>query len=386
MKKILYIIPRFHPFKGGAEKNIEELAVRIAENGFKVEVLTTNVKFKDEKLLKEENYKGLKIIRLWVLNKLLNLGFWPELLPRIIFNKYDFIHSSGFGFVWVEICLILYKIFNPKVNIINTPHGPFLATNNSSLFRKTIKSIFDTIYSFILPKIYNKVIAVVPNQKKWLGKIYKFKPEQIHFVPNGINSDYIEKNKPEIKSTDTIVITYVNRIEKYKGIQDILYAISKLKNEYRNETLNIKFKILGRSRKGDYKETLVSIINKNKINEFVEFIDSPTDELRDYILKNESQINILPSEWEATGIVLIEAMAKGNVIITTKQNEACDILINDTSGFLYNFGDVDELTKILDKLIKNYPLRKKIIVNNLKYSKNFTWESAFNKYIKLFSF
>src|SRR5689334_14521066 len=131
--KIAYITPRFHPFKGGAEQNLLALASRVAKLGFDSTVLTTNAKFNNEKLQKEEFYKGLSIIRHCAPTESLYAGFYPQLLPHLLMYKYDIIHSSGIGFFWREFCLILKKLTTGRqTRFIVTPHGPFLAATSST--------------------------------------------------------------------------------------------------------------------------------------------------------------------------------------------------------------------------------------------------------------
>lgn len=374
--KILYIVPRFYPFKAGAETNIEAMAERLVKEGNDITVFTTNVKFRNDKLPWNEEYKGIKIRRFWAINEALYAGFYPRLLPAILNNQFDIIHVSGFGFMWVEFCLIIKKIVSRKTKFINTPHGPFMAFADSGI-RKYIKTSYTQILKVILPFIYDRVISVVPSQKEWMTKEYRIKEDAIVMIPNGIDEKYIEKILPKFDPNEKIVITYLNRMEWYKGIHDVLYAMSKLK---KSELEKIEFWIMGRE--GGYTKKLQEIIKDKNLESFTKFIFAPTDEERDQAYL-KSQIHILPSKWEATGIVLIEAMAKGNVIITTNQNQGKDILINEKSGYSYDFGDVDKLTSILSELINDSKKREEMINNNHEFVKKFTWESVFPNYSKM---
>jgi glycosyltransferase involved in cell wall biosynthesis len=375
MKKlsIVYIIPRFHPFRGGAEQNIEAFAVRMAEKGHDVTVFTTNVRFRSEKLPWVENYKNITIRRFWAPNEWLYAGFYPGLLFALIRKKSDLIHVSGFGFIWVEICLVIKKLLDRKTIIINTPHGPFMATAKNGI-KFIIKKIYTKILKLILPFLYTKVIAVVPKQTEWINNEYNIPIDRITVVPNGISEDYLVKKAPVHDKDEKVVITYLNRMEKYKGIQDVLYAMTLLDKKVLDRC---EFWIMGRE--GSYTKKLRSIVTENGLEDYVRFIFTPTDEERDNAFL-KSQINILPSQWEATGIVLLEAMAKGNVIVTTNQNQGVDLLINKKSGFAYDYGDRKKLAGILSVLIKDYETRREIIEHNVSFAKNFTWESIFPKY------
>lgn len=381
--KIAYVIPRFHPFKGGAENNIYSMAIRMAENGHEVTVITTNVKFRNENLPKEEIYNGIKIVRLNAWNNALYLGFYPGLLPYLLRNRFDVVHSSGFGFMWREFCLVLKRIFSRKTKMINTPHGPFMAGDeNLSGSKKYIKTSYTWILKIINPFLYDLVIAVNPKQHEWMTNEYKIKKEKIVIIPNGIDQKYIEEDIVEHKKDDKLVITYLNRHEWYKGIQTVVQAMYKILESKPNYLPKdgIQFFIMGRS--GNYTPKLTEMVQRLGLQEYIKFIFSPTDEERDRIFADESQINILPSNWEATGIALIEAMAKGNVIITTYQNECWDLLIREgENGFVFNFNDVDKLAEILETLIKDHNLRESMRRKNLEEAHNYTWEAIFPEYL-----
>lgn len=378
---IVYITPLFHPFKGGAEGNLYAMASRMAKEGHDVTVLTARFKYRNQSLLSEEIIDGIKIKRLWsIIQRPYYLCFTPSLLWTLLRMKVDMIHVSGFGFIWYEFCLLLKRLFARKTIFINTPHGPFMAaTATEGGIRGFSKKIYTKFLSLFIPRLYNGVIAVLDKQKEWMVKDYHIKEEKIYVIPNGINYDYIEREIPVFSPEDKVIITYLNRMEWYKGVQDVLAAIINLK---RARTVpEFEFWIMGRP--GPYTETLKKIIADNELEPYTRMIFSPSDEERDRIFLEDSQINILPSKWEATGIALIEAMAKGNVIITTNQNEAVNLLIKPETGFSYNFGDIDALTEILKTILKDFALRQKMIAYNLEYARLFTWEAYFPKYLEM---
>lgn len=380
--KIAYIIPRFFPFKGGAEENIHAVSTRTALEGHDVTVLTTNVKFRNENLLKEEIVDGVRVIRHWALSKALYAGFYPALFFHLLRNRYDIIHTSGIGFFWREFCLILTKLRFPKTKFITTPHGPFMALGDTKGFRGFARAFGTWILKGYLNWLYDRVVAVNPKQHVWLTQLYNFNEDKIVVIPNGINEDYIEKRLIEHTPEEKVVITYMNRMEWYKGIQDVIRALDKLIDKRSKIEDNFVFYVMGKA--GSYTEKLKELVEKLELENYVKFIFHPSDDERDRIFYEESQINILPSKWEATGITLIEAMAKGNIIITTTGNEASDILIEEgVNGFIYEFGDVEALKGILKNLLTNYELRQEMRKKNLELARKFTWDAVLPRYIEL---
>lgn len=385
--KIAYIIPRFYPFKGGAEQNIYALASRMAGEGHDVTVVTTDVKYRNEKLPKEEMIDGMKIVRHHALSESLYAGFYPELLTYLLSNKFDVIHVSGIGFVWREFCLIIKKIFSRKTKFIVTPQGQFMALNDKVGLRGFVKKFYTGVLRIFINWLFNIVIQVNPKQKAWMMEEYGIKSGKIRLIPNGIDQSYLESNIIEHEKGEKVTITYMNRMEFYKGIQDVIQALHIIKTEpkYKRKAASLppfEFFIMGRA--GNFTPKLKEQIERLKMEDCVEFVFAPTDEERDEIFYKQSQINILPSKWEATGITLIESMAKGNALITTYQNEAAYLLIKEgLNGYVFNFGDEQALAEILFNLLTDHKLLQSMREYNVKFAENFTWESVFPNYITL---
>jgi len=390
--KIAFIIPRFYPFKGGTEINCYSIATRMVELGHDVTVITTDVKYRNEELPRHETIDGIKVVRIHALNKSLYAGFYPGLLKYLFQNKFDLIHSHGIGFIWREFCMILLKLLKRhKTKFIVTLHGPFMALNDSSGIRGFTKKYVTFILRLYLNRLYDGIIQVTPEQYKWMTSEYKFSKEKIHLVPNGINSSMIERKIVPHTPEDRVVITFIGRMEWYKGAQDLITAADSLKRSDRYKKGNkenhvplpdFEVKIMGRA--GNWTEKLKDQIERLKADSFVELIFSPADEERDRVLYEESQISVLPSKWEATGIVLLEAMAKGNAVVSTKQNDALDLIIEEgVTGYSYNFADEDALAGILYKLLTDFELRQSMRRENLNRAKNFTWEGVMPAYLKM---
>lgn len=381
---IVYIIARFHPFKGGAEQHCYQLATRMAEAGHHVTVLTTDASPDGQPLSPAEIHKGVKIIRCHRWNQQLNLGFYPSLLPKLLRTKADVIHSiNGPGFIWAEYCMWAKKILSRRTKFVVTPHGPFMPTPETHsgfkyIVAKLGKLIGKVYFRITWSPLWHRVIQVNPKQHIWLKRDYGISQDKVSLIPNGISKELIVDRKVEIPDTKPIVITFTGRMERYKGIQQVMRALAKILPK---KDLNVKFIVMGRP---VYLPELVELRKQLKLDNIVEFVESPSDQIRDDILLNKSQIHILPSKWEATGIVLIEAMAKGNAIITTTENEGVEMLIEEgRNGFIYDFDDIDRLSEILTALIENTTLRKQMINLNIEKAKKLTWEAIFPKYLDI---
>lgn len=374
--KVSFVIPNFYPFKGGAENNCLNLALQLVKDGHRVTVLTSN----NGSQVSTEDYKGINIQRFRKLNKSYYFGFYPRIIKGIITTEADIIHVHGFGFIWHDLGLILREMLKPKTVIINTPHGPFMALASKSLIRRFSKSVFTSIQRLYLNRIYKQIIAVNPSQKSWI-KNYGIAENKISYIPNGINVEYFDK----IDTTEVVdkfnlnrkhVISFIGRYEKYKGLQDIIAILPKILEEVKS------VKLFAMGVNGSYLPQIKKQIKQLKLEKTVEILENPEDNIIAQVL-TVSKVFILPSEWEAFGISILEAMAKNNAIISTRTEGGEFLIKEEVNGFLYEYGNTTLLNEYLLKLLTDKKALTAICNTNLKKAKQFTWDNIAQDYQNL---
>ena len=361
--KIGFLIEYFYPVRGGAENNCFYLAKELAKK-HEVHVFTSDRK--DGNIFKkEEVIDGIKIHRYknWFRHKYY-LTFTPGFL-NILNYDLDILHVHSLGFLWHDKIVFLKKLFS-RTKIINTPHGPFMTLNNYGFFEDVFRKI-TVFFELFINRLYDIVIQVNPNQWKWMIE-YGISKDKIRYLPNGISESTFDKvnNKSFIdkyKLKNKFVISYLGRIQKYKGLDQVIKILPKLDKK-------IVFLAMGKDA-GDRKR-LVELSKKLKVNDRVIFTGEIVDNEKLSGL-DASEIFIMPSEWEAFGIVILEAMARGNAIISTK-NEGAEFLVKKDNGLLYDFGDLRKLEENINILYKNKKLRDKLKKNNFKKAKEFLWK------------
>jgi glycosyltransferase involved in cell wall biosynthesis len=374
------LLPYFYPQTGGAETNCLALAKGMANLGHQVTVITTNTI--NENYEKSEVYEGIKIIRCRRFNNRYYMGFYPSLFGALLNTKSDIVHVHGFGFIWHDFCLMVKKLLTRHVVFINTPHGPFMANGQYSFRRRIFKNVFTFWQKFYLGFLYDGIIEVNPNQKNWIRN-YGINNKKISYFPNGIYEKYFSA----VDANDVIdlyglgrkqVISFIGRFEQYKGLQDVIAAVKDLSVD--NKTI----KLMAMGNQGNYLTQIQEIITSQQLEKQVEVLVSPDNETIHKIL-SISEIFILPSSWEAFGISILEAMAMGNAIISTRTEGGKYLVKEEENGFLYEFGDVNDLKSLINKLLTNKKLLAKMRDVNIEKAKEFTWEKIIPEYNRYLS-
>ncbi len=377
--KIGYLLPYFHPFKDGTENNCLYLATEMVKLGHEVHVFTSDRR--DDVVLdkKYEIYNGIHIHR----NKVLwRYKYYLELNLEIIKTAFkhkdlDILHIHSFGFMMHDTILILKKLFRHKTAIINTPHGPFMSLDSYPLWQKALKTIF-TKLEYPINKLYDGVIQVNTEQYSWIIRS-GVKRENIHFVPDGIPEERFKKvdNKEFIKKHGLggkFIICNLGRVLEYKGQDKIIQALPGIVREHSN----VLFLQMGKDH--GWTEYCLDLARRLGVEKHVKFLGmvDEDDKLRGL---DAADIFVLSSEWEAFGIVTLEAMARKTAVVVS-DCEGSLFLVKPENGILYRWTDINALKEAIIKLIEDKKLRESMAKVNYKKAIDLTNENIARNYLE----
>ena len=367
--KIGFLIRYFKPGMGGAENNCYYLARELAKDK-KNEVSI----FCSDKKEGEETMDGIKVYRCKeTLNLTYYLAFYPSIVEKLIKTDLDVLHVHGFGFIQNDIAIRKLRYAKTGLKIIGTPHGPFMALKKYNFLFRLLKLIYMPFLRGTL-KRYDKIIQVNPYQHKWMTKEYGIPRKKIVFLPNGVTEQAFEKinaaRKNELAKKygleNQFVISYLGRVQKYKGIDQVISILPELIKI----KPNLCFLVIGKD-VGDAKR-LKDIADSLGVSEKVVFAGEVSEKNKLSLL-DLSEIFVFPSEWEAFGIVVLEAMARGNAVVSTRTEGGLFLVEENKNGFLFDYQNKKELLNNMEKIIENDKLRNNMQSNNIKKVRGFLW-------------
>ncbi len=145
---------------------------------------------------------------------------------------------------------------------------------------------------------------------------------------------------------DELVIGAVGRLDPVKDYTILIKAFGSLANSYKN----IKLVIIGN---GPEEDNLRKCVEHAGIKERVAFLGRK-DNVNE-ILK-AMDIFVLPSLAEGISNTILEAFASGIPVIATNVGGNSELIRDKETGFLFQSGDVEELTSLLRKYIESSKL------------------------------
>jgi glycosyltransferase involved in cell wall biosynthesis len=260
-----------------------------------------------------------------------------------------------------------------KVKIFLVTHAPFVEGDITRSFAaKWIVRFYD---KFIGPKTlskFDKIITISHWEIPYLLKAGA-KKEKLVYIPNGIPDEFFQiknKTKPENK------ILFLGRIAPKKKIETLIESIRDIADK------NVLVEIVGPPEER-YLAFIRSLISEVNVEKRVIF-SKPIYDLNEKIKKLDSaKIFVLPSRVEGMPQSLIEAMARGKIVIGSDSIAIRDLIQDNNNGFLFEFNNPQSLAEKINLALKEKD-NSQIAKNAKKFASQFAWNNVIKKIIDLF--
>ena len=333
--KILQVIPRLG--YGGAETGCYDLAHYLSENGCSSYIVTSG-----GELIKYIDKKKVKLIKLPVQSKnpLLILLNSLILILVILFFNISIVHARSRAPAWS--CLFATKITRRK--FVTTFHGTYNFKNPLKKYYNSVMLKSDLIIAgsnFIFSHINENYSKCLDLNKKFL------------VIFRGINTEYFNPNKIHQSDEKKLIsqwninkekplILLPGRLTSWKGQEMFIEALNLVNKEMPEQPFSAV--ILGSDQgRNVYKKKLLRLVEQYRLNNQVQFFDKC--ELMPLAYKISDIIVSASIEPEAFGRVSVEAQSMEKPIIASNIGGSNETIVNDKTGFLFEAGKPEELSK-----------------------------------------
>lgn len=352
----------------------------------------------------------LKKVEILILVPKINLlggiaGYYSAVRPYLPDNiKYFTRGSRGINNKLIRLLIFVFDLF--RFNGIIFFYNPVTIVINSSIGHEGLKR--DAIFLKLAKRILKKKVIVFfrgwessffrnKETPKWFNNAF-LKSDKIivlakEFKDQLIEAGYLGPIIIETTAFDNRLLAYnpivsrpaaffsilfLARIERDKGIYEALKAVKKLQNVRDNVFLDV-------AGEGSELGNVKSFVESEKINKvfFHGFVRGKT---KAELFKTAS-VFLLPSYHEGMPNSVLEAMAFGLPVLTTKVGGINDFFIEEKMGFFIESHNHESIYMQLLKLIDFPPLCHEIKKYNSEYAmNNFYSDKVANRLIKHFEF
>ena len=267
--------------------------------------------------------------------------------------KIDIIHAHFAYFSGFVGCLIGKFLHKP---VVITTHG-----FDVNLYLKALPE-YQKIYGVNNPHALNtcgrraswalhKCIHIIAVSDELRNRLIGLgiTQEKITTIRNGVDPDLFRPmNQADDRKylglpIEAKIILFVGNLQPRKDPTSLILALNILRSTYKN----ILFLIKGH---GKLLESLKRLVNENQLSCAVRFMGViPYENVP--ILMNACDVFVLPSLYESFGCVLLEALACGKPIVTTKVGAIPEIFLDEQHGRLIESGDPEGLAHAIISVI-----------------------------------
>jgi len=341
--KVLQVIPRLG--YGGSETGCYDLAHYLVENDCSSYIVTSG-----GELLKYVNKKKVKVIRLPVHSKNPILMFFNSLILIfiILFFNISIVHARSRAPAWS--CLLATKVTRRK--FVTTFHGTYNFNGFMKKFYNSVMLRTDLIIAgsnFIFSHINENYSEYLINLKKKFLVIFR-----------GINTDYFNSNIIKQLEENKLIsfwnidknkklILLPGRLTSWKGQEIFIEAINLVNKEIDPETFNVVILGSDQGRK-IYKQKLLRLVEQHRLANQVKFIDNCKNMPVAY--KISDLIVSSSIEPEAFGRISVEVQSMEKPIIASNFGGSRETIINDKTGFLFEAGKPESLSKKIIEVLQ----------------------------------
>lgn len=293
----------------------------------------------------------------------------------------DIVHIHGTGLISYK----LYRAFQKRgVKLMLTVHGLLHVEKTNALKRKfSLKRLYQYVVQSITEfRLLNRAKQIIVDTGYVAEQIRQYHYEHkicrlpnMHIIPQGINEHFLSLKCDR----ESNMILSVGSISRRKGHLLLLQAF----DQVCKQVPNAKLVIAGVLAEQDYYNELQAYIQQspNKANISL-LVNLPQEEL--YELYQQASIFALHSQEESQGIALVEAMAMGLSIVSTKVGGIPYVVEDGKMGLLADYGDVDNFAQYIVTLLNNQNLRYDMSDCAFQEAQRYVWGNIANEVVNLY--
>ena len=395
------LVNKFHYLKGGSEKYYFELGDLLKQHGHEIAFFSMksdkNIKTNEKEYFVDEIdlNNGSKLKAFDVIYSKENKR---KMLQAIEDFKPDIVHISNFQ--RQLSASIIDAIKEKNIPIIFTAHDLQAICPDKTMLDKEKEICEKCIGGHYINCIKNKcvknsilksVLGAIEGEYYRVNEFYTKKidfiitPSEFYrqkLIEDGISGEKIQSmhnfvnlNEYDISREDKGYAFYFGRLSKEKGILNLLEAFRRLEDG-----------MLYIAGEGPERKKIEEIIERDKLQERVKllgFLNS--NKIKEYVAN--ARFIVVPSIWyENCPYSVMETLAIGKPVIGAKIAGIPELVKDEQNGLLYNYNDVDELSRKMSRLYKNVDLTEKLGDNAKKMAqKLYSKEIYYNKVNQIYT-
>jgi glycosyltransferase involved in cell wall biosynthesis len=387
---VVQLCVRFHPAPGGVETHVLEVSKVLKKRGHEVRVFTSDL-YKEvpfEKLgpsQEVEEVGGIPIhrFRAHTLAGEMHYILTPSMIKPVLRSGADVLHAHSYGYFHVNLATLAKKMTGVPFVFTTHFHPEWSMWGGDK--RKMLRKVYDRMIGGNTLAAADIVVCVSTGEAELL-KTLNLDEEKLRIVPNGVDMSNFTP-MPDGKAfrkafgIEEPFILYAGRLASNKGLDHLVRAFSRIHKEKGLEDLRLV--LVGEDM--DMRAGLEKLTDKEGLQDKVTFTGHIKDDDLFRSAYGACEVFALPSDYEAFGIVLLEAMCCQKPCVASRTGGVPDVIDEGRTGLMVDYGDVKGLARALTEVLSDRARAREMgKAGRKRVEERFTWESITTQLEKIY--
>ncbi|MCI4336948.1 MAG: glycosyltransferase family 4 protein [Thermoplasmata archaeon] len=361
--KLAQLSTRYPPGPGGVERHVAEISRRLVARGHPVTAYATDLyqeypwRRLEPSVPREEVVQGVRVRRLpaWTLPGEFHYPFFRGLPRALDADRPDLLHAHTYGTHHAAAARKYGR--SHGVPYVLTAHFHPIWSIHGGWLRHRLRSFYD--HRLAAPIVADAATLIVQtHEEERLIREIGLELPKVATIPPGYTPlpDPTPGDRPFSRSIgiEGPFVLFVGRLASNKGLGALVDAFSSLHRSDPTACLVL----VGED--GGELERVTSRVRQKGLGEWVRTPGFLSDERMLAAAFRESRVFALPSEYEAFGLVLLEAMAQGTPVVASRVGGIPEFVEDGIAGLLVAPSDVNELAQALQQLWNDPERRRRL--------------------------
>ena len=362
MLKVMMAIPELDV--GGAQTLTIGLIKALRELDSEIQVQILALEKPHGSYLEEQcRQEGIDVVYLGK-DKGLHLGIIPKITHAIRAFAPDVIHMHKSRMHYFLLPILLSGVEKR----IYTVHN---------LAQKDTKNVWlRKLMAFAFHRCRVQPVAISDVCRDSVARLYHIAPDSIPCIYNGIDVDRFRNPEARgLSDSGKLRFVSVGRLAPEKNYPLLLRAAVRIHKQW-PET---EFLILG---DGEERDSLTALIKAQDAGGYIRLLGNVSN-VPPYLW--EADAFLMTSDYEGLPQTILEAMAAGLPIISTRAGGIADVVEDGKNGILVNCGDEAGLVDAMDQLCRSPELRGKYSEASIELSGQYSIKRMAQQYLRLYT-
>ena len=381
--KVAQLSTRFPPGPGGVERHVAEISPRLAARGHTVEVFTSDLyrEFPWQRLPptvpREErtNWGTVHRLPVWSMPGELHYPFFRGLDRALERSSPEIVHAHTYGTNQVAVARRHRRRHGAP--FVLTAHFHPIWSIEGGWLRHRIRGFYDRRLAGPVVRDAARLIVQTHEEEKLLRSLEIPLPPTVIVPPGYSPLPSPPPDAPKFSERyriDGPFVLFVGRLASNKGLLDLVTAFAAFARSHAEARLVLVGEDGGMGPAVDERVRALGLAGRAYRLGHVD------DDRILSLAYREAQMVVLPSEYEAFGLVLLEALAAGTAVVATRVGGVPDFIEDGRAGLLVPPRAPADLAAAIERLWTDRSLARRIgAYGRDEVVPKYTWDSLVNR-------